>query len=203
MAKRSQRLLPGARSWIGRIPQLLGEGRREVRQLGFQRRVLLTRELEIGAFRLEELPNKKRQVKSPKVYIRDTGLLHWHLGIESMAALRAHPRYGASWEGFALDQVLIRLGARNAYYWATQRGAELDLLVLSRGKRWGFEFKCSDAPAMTKSMHTALADLSLDRLWVLHPGRDSYPLHKRVQAMPLVELEQATRRIAGRNAAEP
>ncbi len=127
----------------------------------------------------------KRQVKAPKVYIRDSGLLHCLLGIETMSALRSNPRYGASWEGFALEQVLALSGDRNAYYWRTQRGAELDLLLLQGGKRLGFEFKCTDAPSMTKSIHIALADLALDRLYVVYPGTESYPLHERVQALPL------------------
>lgn len=112
----------------------------------------------------------KRQMKSPKVYLRDSGLLHWLLGIDSMQALRSHPRYGASWEGYALEQVLALLGERDSYYWGTQRGAELDLLLMRGGRRWGFEFKCSDAPAVTKSMHIALQDLGLERIWVVYPG---------------------------------
>ncbi len=128
---------------------------------------------------------KKRQVKSPKIYIRDSGLLHTLLGIEDMAALRSHPRYGASWEGFALEQVLSVFGERDAYFWRTRRGAELDLLLFRGGRRWGFEFKCSDAPVMTKSMHIALQDLSLDRLLVVYPGKDRYPLHQKAEAIPL------------------
>ena len=128
---------------------------------------------------------KKRQVKAPKVYVRDSGLLHWNLGIRSMSDLRTHPRYGASWEGFALEQVLALTGGRDAYFWATQGGAELDLLLFRRGKRWGFEFKCSDATAMTKSMHAALNDLSLERLHVVYPGKTRYGLHRRAEAIPL------------------
>lgn len=160
------------------------------------------RDILSGSFAVRVLPPwhenlKKRQVKSPKVFIRDTGILHALLGIDSMHTLRAHPRYGASWEGFGLEQVLIRLGDRDAYFWRTQRGAELDLLLLKRGKRWGFEFKCSDAPMMTKAMHTALSDLSLERLWVLYPGSARFPLHERAEALPLAELEQAARFIEG------
>jgi hypothetical protein len=151
------------------------------------------RDVLTGTFMLRVLPPwhenlGKRQVKSPKVYLRDSGILHHLLGIGDMAGLRAHPRYGASWEGFALEQTLIRFGERDAYFWATQRGAELDLLLLRRGKRWGFEFKCSDAPSTTKSMHTALRDLGLEHLWVLYPGRDRYPLHERITALPLPQL---------------
>ena len=130
----------------------------------------------------------KRQVRSPKVYIRDCGLLHSLLGIDTMMALRSHPHYGASWEGFALEQVLSLVGERNAYFWGTQRGAELDLLLLHKGKRLGFEFKCTDAPAMTKSMHVALTDLGLDALYVVYPGTESYPLHQKVRALPLTSV---------------
>jgi predicted AAA+ superfamily ATPase len=136
---------------------------------------------------------KKRQVKSPKVYIRDSGLLHWHLGIRSMAELRSHPRYGASWEGFAMEQVLALTGDRDAYFWATQNGGELDLLLLRRGKRWGFEFKCSDAPAMTKSMHMALADLGLERIWAVYPGKERYTLHARAEALPLLKVAEISK----------
>jgi hypothetical protein len=131
---------------------------------------------------------KKRQVKSPKVYVRDSGLLHFLLGIESMSALRSHPRYGASWEGFALEQTLAMHGERDAYFWSTLRGAELDLLLLRRGRRYGFEFKCTDAPSMTRSMHTALEDLQLERLYVIYPGRERYSLHARVEALPFADI---------------
>jgi predicted AAA+ superfamily ATPase len=131
---------------------------------------------------------KKRQVKSAKVYVRDSGLLHFLLGIDSMAALRSHPRYGASWEGFALEQTLALKGDRDAYFWGTLRGAELDLLLLRRGRRYGFEFKCTDAPSMTRSMHAALEDLRLERLYVIYPGSERYALHARVEALPLADM---------------
>jgi predicted AAA+ superfamily ATPase len=130
----------------------------------------------------------KRQIKSPKVYFRDSGLLHQFLGIEDMRALREHPRYGASWEGFALEQVLSMHGDADAYFWSTQRGAELDLLLLRRGKRWGFEFKCTDAPTTMKSMRIALEDLRLDHLWVIYPGTDAYPMGERIDALPLRDI---------------
>jgi predicted AAA+ superfamily ATPase len=158
--------------------------------------VLHYRDLLAGAYMLRVLPPwhenlKKRQVKAPKVYIRDSGMLHNLLAIESVAALRSHPRYGASWEGFALEQVLARFGEQDAYFWATQRGAELDLLLFRGGKRWGFEFKCSDAPGMTKSMHMALEDLQLERLWCVYPGKERYVIHKRAEALPLSNLDTA------------
>jgi predicted AAA+ superfamily ATPase len=146
-----------------------------------------------GAYVLRILPPwfenvKKRQVKSPKVYVRDSGLVHFLLGIDSMAALRSHPRYGASWEGFALEQTLAILGEHDAYFWSTLRGAELDLLLLRQGHRYGFEFKCTDAPSMTRSIHVTLQDLQLNKIYIIYPGSERYALHARVEALPLVAL---------------
>ena len=153
---------------------------------------LYYRDILAGAYVIRVLPPwyenvKKRQVKSPKVYLRDSGLLHTLLGINDMAGLRSHPRYGASWEGFALEQVLTVYGAENCYFWGTHRGAELDLLLFRNGERLGFEFKCSDAPVMTRSIHVALADLGLNRLYVVYPGKTRYRLHERVTALPLTQ----------------
>lgn len=134
----------------------------------------------------------KRQIKSHKVYLRDSGLLHSFLGIETMQGLRSHPRYGASWEGFAMEQVISLHGDRDIYFWGTQRGAELDLLVMRHGKRWGFEFKCSDAPSTTKSMHIAVKDLGLEHLWVIYPGKEIYRLDKSITALPLADLSKIT-----------
>ena len=111
--------------------------------------------------------------------------MHTLLEIKDMASLRSHPRYGASWEGFALEQVLTLTGSDSAYFWSTQRGAELDLLIFRDNLRWGFEFKCSDAPSMTKSMHIALHDLSLDGIFVVYPGKERYRIHKKVEVLPL------------------
>jgi len=130
----------------------------------------------------------KRLVKSPKVYLRDSGILHHLLGVRDMPGLRTHPRYGASWEGFAIEQTLIAHGGRDAWFYSTQRGAELDLLLLRGGKRWGFEFKCSDAPGTTKSMHVSLADLKLEHLWVVYPGTLRYGLAEKITALPLREI---------------
>ncbi len=151
------------------------------------------RDILAGTFMLRVLPPwhenlKKRQVKSPKVYLRDSGLLHHFLRIENLAQLRAHPRYGASWEGFALEQTLMQFGESDAYFWSTQRGAELDLLLIRQGRRWGFEFKCTDAPSVTRSMHVALEDLKLEKIFVLYPGSRRFPLAPRIEAVPLVEL---------------
>jgi uncharacterized protein len=127
----------------------------------------------------------KRQVKAPKIYFRDTGLLHELLGIADPQALARHPRYGASWEGFALDQVLRIARPDQAYFWATHSGAELDLLMFKDGQRVGVEFKRADAPTMTSSMRVALQDLALDALYVVYPGTRRYRLADRVQAVPL------------------
>lgn len=130
---------------------------------------------------------KKRQVKAPKVYLADTGLLHALLGLDSESALAGHPKSGASWEGFAMQEVVGTLGVDwdRCYYWATHRGAELDLLVLDGGRRLGFEFKRTSAPAMTRSMHSALSDLKLDRLFTVFPGDSRFPLHERAEAVGL------------------
>ena len=130
----------------------------------------------------------KRQVKSPKVYIRDSGLLHQLLGIGSEKALLGHPKIGASWEGFVLEQVLAGEAHDEAYFWATHQGAEIDL-VLSRGDRLvGVECKRADAPRMTPSMRVALSDLGLERIAVVYPGSRRYQVAEGVEAVPLAGL---------------
>ena len=151
------------------------------------------RDLLAGAFMLRVLPPwfenlGKRLVRSPKVYLRDSGILHFLLGLEERRELPLHPRYGASWEGFALEQTLLAHGEREAYFYGTQRGAELDLLLLRRGRRWGFEFKCADAPRTTRSMHIVIDDLGLEHLWILYPGDRRYPLMDNITALPLKEI---------------
>ncbi|MCI4428620.1 MAG: ATP-binding protein [Burkholderiales bacterium] len=130
----------------------------------------------------------KRQVKAPKIYLRDTGLLHELLGVTDPQALHRHPKSGASWEGFALDQVLRIARPDAAYYWATHAGAELDLLMLKDGRRVGVEFKRADAPTVTPSMRIAMQDLGLDALYVVYPGTRRYALAQGVQALPLAAL---------------
>lgn len=127
---------------------------------------------------------RKRQVKAPKVYVRDTGILHSLLGLGSFADLDGHPKLGASWEGFAIEQILAALGAGEPFYWATHNGAELDLLVTVKGKRYGFEIKYADAPGVTKSMRIASADLALEHLWVVYPGNERYDLDEKITAIP-------------------
>jgi hypothetical protein len=148
-----------------------------------------------GTFLLRQLQPwceniSKRQYKAPKVYVRDSGLLHALLAIGTREELEAHPKYGASWEGFALEQVLCVTGPHQAFYWGTHAGAELDLVLFRRGRRHGVEFKTSDAPQMTKSLHIALQDLKLDRVWIAYPGRESYAVHERVQVTPLDRLPE-------------
>ncbi len=130
----------------------------------------------------------KRQVKAPKIYFRDTGLLHALLGIRNLPQLLAHPLSGASWEGFALEQVLRIAQPDQAYFWATHQGAELDLLMFKDQRRIGVEFKRSDAPKLTPSMRIALEDLQLDALYVVYPGPHRYALAPQVEAVPLAAL---------------
>jgi predicted AAA+ superfamily ATPase len=130
----------------------------------------------------------KRQIRSPKVYIRDAGLLHALLDLESPTQLMGHPKAGASWEGFAIEQIVTLLRAREAYFWGTHQGAELDLLVMYRGKRYGFEMKLADAPVATKSMRIALEDLKLERIFAVYPGKASYPLDEKIQVVSIPDL---------------
>ncbi len=120
----------------------------------------------------------KRQVKAPKIYLRDSGLLHTLLGLPDAKALDTHPKVGASWEGFALEAVIGRLGARpeECFFWATYSGAEIDLLVVRGRHRIGVRFKRTTAPTVTRSMHVAADDLRLDRVSVVHAGRHSFEM---------------------------
>ena len=133
---------------------------------------------------------KKRQVKSPKTYVRDTGLLHALLELESFDALSGHPKIGASFEGFAIEQILSCLDTRSASFWATHGGSELDLLVSIGGKRYGFECKYNDAPGVTRSMRTAIQDLQLEHLWVVYPGNEDYELDESISALPVWMIPQ-------------
>lgn len=132
----------------------------------------------------------KRQVKAPKVYFRDSGLLHTLLGLSAAPAIETHPKVGASWEGFALEAVVDRLGARpeECFFWATYSGAEIDLLVVRGGQRIGVEFKRTTSPLVTRSMHVAAEDLHLDRLYVVHAGQHSFELARGIKAVALVQL---------------
>jgi uncharacterized protein len=146
-----------------------------------------------GAFMVRVLPPwfenlGKRQVKAPKLYVRDTGLLHALHGLGTLEELQGHPKLGASWEGFVIEQLITLLDTRDTYYWATHAGAELDFMTLSAGKRYGFEVKYADAPGRTKSMHTALTDLGLAHLWVVYPGEERYDLADDITVVPAREL---------------
>ena len=133
----------------------------------------------------------KRLVKSPKVYLRDTGLLHALLGLEDWLGVHSHPKLGFSWEGFVLEQIIHWTRAeRDTYYYRTQAGAELDLLLMRNGKHYGFECKYEDAPRSTKSMHVVHRDLQLEQLWVLSPGSERYPLWDGAEVIPLQDLPQ-------------
>lgn len=127
----------------------------------------------------------KRQVKSPKIYVRDTGLLHTLLGIPRFDALEGHPKRGASWESFVIEQILATTGDRDAYYWRTQAGAELDLFLPRGGRRIGIEVKYADAPTLTRSMAVACEDLALDRLIVVSPSQARYRLSPTAEVMPI------------------
>jgi predicted AAA+ superfamily ATPase len=131
---------------------------------------------------------RKRQVKSPKIYVRDTGLLHQLLGIGTLKELLTHPKIGPSWEGFVIEQVLSSEPHDEAFFWATHQGAEIDL-VLRRGDRLlGVECKRTDTPRVTRSIRIAQEDLGLSRIAVVHPGVKRYPLSDTVEAIPLSEL---------------
>ncbi len=130
----------------------------------------------------------KRQVKSPRVYIRDSGILHSLLGIATMVDLERSPVLGASWEGMILEQVLTRLAPDNAAYWSTHAGAELDLRIEIDGRVVGFEIKRTTRPTVSKSMHSALADLNLDHLFVVHAGPHSFPISDHITAVSATEL---------------
>jgi predicted AAA+ superfamily ATPase len=134
----------------------------------------------------------KRQVRAPKIYIRDSGLLHALLGLGAARAIESHPKVGASWEGFTLDVVVSRIAARpeECFFWATHAGGELDLLAVRGNRRLGFEFKRTTAPTVTRSMRAALQDLRLDQLVVVHAGERSYDLDRKIRAISLHRILQ-------------
>lgn len=138
----------------------------------------------------------KRQVKAPKIYLRDTGVLHTLLSLSDWSSLLAYPRVGASWEGFALEQVLQTVRVPEAYFWATHGGAELDLLFFYRGRSYGVEAKFSEAPVVTRSMRIALADLDLDHLWIVHPGPHSYPIDDKISSIALRDVGDLRRQLS-------
>jgi hypothetical protein len=131
---------------------------------------------------------KKRQVKAAKIYFRDTGLLHQLLGIRTERELMSHPKSGASWEGYVIEEVLRAVEPDEAYFWATHQGAEIDLLLRKDGRLFGVECKRADAPRLTPSIRIALADLKLQRIAVIYPGKRRYALADKVEAVPLTAV---------------
>lgn len=130
----------------------------------------------------------KRLVRSPKVYLRDSGILHRLLSIDTMDALMNHPKLGASWEGLAVEQIMMMVAPRPVYFWATQTGAELDMFTVIDGRNIGIEIKRADSPRVTPSMRHALVDLDLHRLVIAYPGPDRVLLADRIEAVPLADL---------------
>ena len=129
----------------------------------------------------------KRQIKAPKIYFRDSGILHSLLDIPDHHHLMGHPRLGASWEGFALEQILQIVGPTEPYFWATHSGAEVDLFFSKDGNRYGVEFKFNEAPKISKSMHIAVGDLGLSHLYVIYPGKESYPVAENISVVSLAD----------------
>lgn len=132
---------------------------------------------------------KKRQVKAPKIYFRDSGILHFLLGIQNLSQLQQHVKLGLSWEGFALEEIIRfhQAEPEECFFWATHGGAELDLLLIKDGKMLGFEFKYSDQPRISKSMQIALEDLQLDHLTVIFPTRGDFLLSEKIRAVGLID----------------
>ena len=130
----------------------------------------------------------KRQVKSPKIYLTDSGLLHTLLNIGDEQNLLSHPKVGASWEGFALEQFIQIVKPSTYFFWSTYSGAELDLFFIQEGKRYGVEFKFNEAPNITKSMKIAIEDLSLEHLWIVYPGSHDYPAEENISVLPLKKI---------------
>ncbi len=148
-----------------------------------------------STFMIRQLPPwheniSKRQVKSPRTYIRDSGIFHSLIGVEDREALMFHPKLGPSWEGFAIESVIRRHGAGpgECYFWSTHGGAELDLLLFNRGKRIGYEIRHTDSPRMTRSMRITQKDLKIDEMYVVYPGSEVFPLDDRIQAVGLATL---------------
>jgi hypothetical protein len=130
----------------------------------------------------------KRQVRSPKIYLRDSGLLHSLLNITDLNTLYGHPKVGASWEGYAIDQGLTTIRPNEAYFWATHGVGELDLLFFMNGKRYGVEVKFSEAPEVTQGIRIAVNDLKLDHLWIVYPGEQAYPVTQLITVWPLTDI---------------
>ncbi len=155
-----------------------------------------------GTFMVRQLQpwfynTKKRLIKRPKIYFRDSGIFHALSGISTMGELRKHPRLGASWEGFVIEQVINLLGLRaeEVFFWGVHTGAECDLVFPRKGKLWGVEVKYQDAPRITPSMRSAVQELSLAHLWVVYPGEKSYSLDKKITVLPMADIQKRGRKI--------
>jgi len=153
-----------------------------------------------GTFMIRVLPPwfaniGKRMVKRPKIYLRDSGIFHILMSIETQEQLLSHPKLGASWEGFALECVckIVKPTDQQFYFWSTHSGAEIDLLWQKGGKKWGLEFKFMDAPTLTKSMTIAMQDLQLEHLWIVYPGDRAYPLSDKISVLPLKQIDDITK----------
>ncbi len=147
-----------------------------------------------GAFMVRQIQPwhaniKKRQVKSPRIYLRDSGLLHTLLSLQTMPDVLSHPKVGASWEGFVIEEILASVQSRDFYFWSTYSGAELDGLLFRRGRAVGFEIKRTDAPTRTKSMVSAIQELDLEHLYVVYPGKQSYRVDNRITALSVRDLD--------------
>jgi len=146
-----------------------------------------------GAFMIRRIPPwfenaGKRLVRSPKVYIRDSGILHTFLQIDSLFQLKGHIVSGASWEGFVLEQFFSFHGDRNCFFWGTHQGGEMDLVAIRKGNRYGIEVKLSESPGITRSMQIALSDLGLRHIYVIYPGREKYPLSDSITVWPVRKI---------------
>ncbi len=133
----------------------------------------------------------KRQKKKPKIYLRDSGILHYLLQLPRIETVLGHPKAGASWEGFAIEQITQTLSLKDVYYWATHGGAEMDMVFTVNGKKYGVELKLNEAPRVTKSMNIAIADLNLEKVLVVYPGSDTYPLEKKITVCPPWDVRRA------------
>ncbi len=154
-------------------------------------------EILCGTFMIRRLPPwhanvGKRLVKAPKLYIRDSGLFHALHAVATPVQLESHPKLGASWEGFAMEQAIRLMGVAHPHFWRTHTGAELDLVWQAHGALWGMEFKYQDAPRMTRSIRAVLRDLPLRHLWIVYPGPDRYRLDKAVSVLPVAEIVDTT-----------
>lgn len=163
------------------IGQAMGaSGQTMRRYLDILTHTFMIRELQPWAENID-----KRQIKSPKIYFRDSGLFHYLLGFEKLSDINKHPKLGASWEGFALEQLIthLQLDSKQIYFWGTHAEAELDLFCMTRGKRFGFEFKFTDSPKVTKSMQIAMKDLNLKHIYVIYPGQTNFKLNEKITAI--------------------